>query len=101
MNPSSITLNKAGISAMPLQLFFRLQYSKSFIKIIYSNLNLKISSGSFSDNRCIKYFTDTVYSEQYMVSCDKNCHGCNSGYLSKNVAFLKSTGVTSCQVQYY
>ncbi|CAL6005857.1 Cathepsin_B [Hexamita inflata] len=55
------------------------------------------SVGSFSDNRCIKYFTEThtVYSEQYMVSCDKNCHGCNGGYLSKDVAFLKSTGVTT------
>ncbi|CAL6039979.1 Cathepsin_B [Hexamita inflata] len=29
-----------------------------------------------------------------MVSCDKNCHGCNSGYLSKNVAFLNSTVTT-------
>ncbi|CAL6020195.1 Cathepsin_B [Hexamita inflata] len=51
--------------------------------------------GSFSDNRCIKSYTEphTVYSEQYMVSCDKTSLGCSGGYISKDVVFLKNTGV--------
>ncbi|CAL6053484.1 Cathepsin_B [Hexamita inflata] len=53
------------------------------------------SVGPFSDNRCFskKDAKRVVYSEQYMVSCDTNNLGCNGGYLAKDQAFLKKTGV--------
>ncbi|CAL6026927.1 Cathepsin_B [Hexamita inflata] len=54
------------------------------------------SVGPFSDNRCIsgKDATRVTYSEQYMISCDKESNGCSGTYhLSQPQKFLKKTGV--------
>ncbi|CAL5993014.1 Cathepsin_B [Hexamita inflata] len=52
------------------------------------------SVGPLADNRCIskKDSGRVVYSEQYPVSCDGGNHGCDGGYLTKAMAFLKNTG---------
>ncbi|CAL6029254.1 Cathepsin_B [Hexamita inflata] len=51
--------------------------------------------GSFSDNRCINKVDErhVMYSEQFMVSCDQNNHGCESAQLSLDQQFLQKTGV--------
>ncbi|CAL5991985.1 Cathepsin_B [Hexamita inflata] len=59
--------------------------------------------GPFSDNRCIsgKDSKRIQYSEQFMVSCDTDNEGCDGGYLDRDMAFLKKTGVpTEKCVQY-
>ncbi|CAL6000814.1 Cathepsin_B [Hexamita inflata] len=54
------------------------------------------SVGPFADNRCFsgKDATRQLYSEQYMVSCDKGSDGCAGAYfLQAPQHFLKKTGV--------
>jgi len=58
---------------------------------------------SFEDRACIltQGQTNTVFSEQTMVSCDKTDYGCNGGYLQNAWKFLENTGVTTEKCQPY
>ena len=50
--------------------------------------------GQFSDNRCISQrdAARVSYSEQQVISCDRNEFGCNGGYLAMSQLFLQTTG---------
>ncbi|CAL6090848.1 Cathepsin_B [Hexamita inflata] len=51
--------------------------------------------GSFSDNRCISGTDNNrvEFSAQYMISCDTSDFGCDGGYVTASLLFLRLTGV--------